>query len=179
VLEGFAGGYYFILKDNSWKWTSPFKKKSWSPSSRTPKTPIAQTVAQCHLPVCVFRLRGLIGLWSVPLFQLFGGPPRPGPHHYPRSVCQLGQMAERMVRQHADRKHIAKLLLGGRPLLERTVLLSSFRKPHASSDLSEIARYVFEKYIKRKFVKDRQLQDPLTLFKQGKFTPYKSETKQQ
>lgn len=41
------------------------------------------------------------------------------------------------------------------------------RKPNAGADLNLIGRYVFEKYIKRKFVKDRNMPDPLTLYKQG------------
>jgi len=37
------------------------------------------------------------------------------------------------------------------------------------ADLSDIGRYVYEKYIKRKFVEDPTIKDPLKAFKSGEY----------
>ena len=53
------------------------------------------------------------------------------------------------------------------------------RKPKWGSTNQEISRYVYEKYIKRKFVKDTDQPDPLTLYKQNKTLPKPPEPKQE
>lgn len=84
-----------------------------------------------------------------------------------------------MARQHADRQHLTQPLLGRGPARQRPVHVIAFSKPKAGAELSDIARYVFEKYVKRKFVKDRDQPDPLTLYKQGKYSPSKNQPQRQ
>lgn len=84
-----------------------------------------------------------------------------------------------MAGKYADRQHRAQPLLGGRSPRERAVTLKLLSKPKAGAELSDIARYVFEKYVKRKFVKDRDQPDPLTLYKQGKYSPSKNQAEKQ
>jgi hypothetical protein len=43
-----------------------------------------------------------------------------------------------------------------------------FRKPRAGASLDDHNRYVVEKYIRRKFVGDKNAADPLTEYKSGK-----------
>lgn len=43
----------------------------------------------------------------------------------------------------------------------------SFRKPKVGATLSEIARYVKEKYVNKKYVADPSAVDPLTSYKNG------------
>ena len=59
--------------------------------------------------------------------------------------------------------------MGGRFKSPLTVYKYSYRKPKMGASLEQIGRYVFEKYVKRKFVKDSSVPDPLTASKNGTY----------
>jgi hypothetical protein len=50
------------------------------------------------------------------------------------------------------------------------------RKPRSGASLDEHNRFVVEKYIRRKFVVNKNANDPLTLYKNGSYTLNTNET---
>jgi hypothetical protein len=55
--------------------------------------------------------------------------------------------------------------LGGGSLPQRKVFVGPCRKPSQGASPEEIRRYVFEKYVKKRYVVDRTEEDPLSAYK--------------
>lgn len=56
---------------------------------------------------------------------------------------------------------------------------SQIKKPKASASQQEVKRYSIDKYLKKKFVKDLNIPDPLTAFKKGIVVPTENNEKKQ
>jgi hypothetical protein len=61
--------------------------------------------------------------------------------------------------------------LVGRSFFTDKVSINLQRKPKASASQEEVKRYSVDKYLKKKFVKDLAIPDPLTAFKKGILVP--------
>jgi hypothetical protein len=55
--------------------------------------------------------------------------------------------------------------LGGGSLPQRKVFVGPRRKPSQGASPEEIRRYVFEKYVKKRYVVDPTEEDPLSAYK--------------
>ena len=64
---------------------------------------------------------------------------------------------------YAPGKCTTQCLLGGRSLSSIEVPVGTFRKPTQGASPEEIRRYVFEKYVKKRYLSDPGEEDPLSV----------------
>jgi hypothetical protein len=116
------------------------------------------------------RRRGIAGLRSLRLHELFGGAPLPGPDHDARSLDEAGHLEQGVGGEHADREYGVERVLGARTLGHQPdgVRRPSLSKPTINSSLNDIIKFVQDKYVKRKYVDPEQSLDPL---KRSKLPP--------
>lgn len=70
-----------------------------------------------------------------------------------------------MVCQYGTGQRAAQRVLGGGSLAQIKVIIVTCRKPNQGASAEEIRRYVFEKYVKKRYVVDPTEDDPLSAYK--------------
>ena len=119
------------------------------------KKPENANCADCNSksPCCKFTsyFRGFPRFWGLCLHELLRCSSSPWPIRYPRQIYKTGYLEQGLALAHANRQYNYQQIL-------RTFALSNhqqvfgeliFRKPNINTPLTEIKRFVHEKYVRK------------------------------
>ena len=148
------------------RWTFKPRRKYSNLYSKIAKI-VTVPIAMLPPPrVHIISPRGFSRFRCFPVLKLFRSTSRTRPHNHKSQISHPRSLAIIMDKQHARRKHNFERLLVRQYNVLLEVLSIWQRKPKWGSTNHEIGRYVYDKYVKKKYVKDLGKPDPLTLYKQ-------------